>query len=276
MTSKSAGPRQQMHGGGVHQQMLHLHVAVVFGDGHDGAPPQTHGGQHVGLVDRGQFAAPTLRRAKGHVRHPLDFVSAVKHGVVGAVAIAGFLTFAEIDSAGQFAHEEHVHAFQQVRPQGRMLDQRRPGLHRPQVGEEAEVLANLQKTLLGAHAGVGVRPFRAADGAHQDGIGLFSPAQRIGGQGLPPAVDGDSAHQGFLEAKIVAEALRHASQGFARLRRYLRANAISWQDQYVCRCHRHSLIAIAASVRSCGATGDSAPAMRRPYSMLSTRASQLA
>jgi hypothetical protein len=81
----------------------------------DGTPPQTHGGKHVRLVYRCDFAAAQLRGAEGNMGDALNFGDGVEFSVIGAVAIALFLPFAEVHAPCEFAHKQHVHARQQFR-----------------------------------------------------------------------------------------------------------------------------------------------------------------
>ena len=126
------------------------------------------------LVDRCQFAASPLCGTIGNRRNPLDFSTGVQHRIVGAVTVAHFLTLAEVDAAGQFAHEEDIDTLNQVGTQRHMFGQRRVDAHRSQVGEQAEVLPHLQQTLFRTNRGSRVRPLRATDSRQEDGVGLLT------------------------------------------------------------------------------------------------------
>ena len=78
-------------------------------------PPQPHRGEHVRLVDRRDLAAAPLRRAQRDAGDPLDLGRRVDQRVVRHVAVALLLPGAEVDSAGQFAHEQEIDSAQQFR-----------------------------------------------------------------------------------------------------------------------------------------------------------------
>ena len=64
ITSKSAGPRDELHRGVVDEQVVELDVGVVGGDAGDHLAPEARGLEHVGLVDRGDARRepPSARR----------------------------------------------------------------------------------------------------------------------------------------------------------------------------------------------------------------------
>jgi hypothetical protein len=66
--------------------------------------------------------------------------------------------------------------------------QRRPRRFRAQVVVGPELLAKLQDALLGAD-GRGRAPFRAADGAEKNGIGLLGGVESLIGEGVPVRID---------------------------------------------------------------------------------------
>ena len=75
---------------------------------------------------------------------------------------------AEVDAAGQFAHDQQVGAGDALFAQRAAAVERGNRLDRAQVGEQVEALANAQQALLGARVvGVGAVPLRAADGGEQ-------------------------------------------------------------------------------------------------------------
>ena len=80
------------------------------------------------------------------------------------------LGLAKIQPAGQLAHHQQIDAGQLFGAQRRGGSQLGIDLHRAQVGEDAQRLAQRQQPLLGAHRSGRVIPLRAADGAQQHRI----------------------------------------------------------------------------------------------------------
>ncbi len=111
--------------------------------------PQARSLQHVGLVDRGQFATPLAREARGHPDDTFDFLHGVRADIDRAVGIAAL--FAEIDSASQLSHKQEIDALEDLGLQSRGVDQTRQDLHGTQVGVDAQFLAQPQESLFGAH-----------------------------------------------------------------------------------------------------------------------------
>ena len=96
-------------------------------------------------------------RAERDPRDPLDLLARVDAGVRGAVGGARLL--AEVDPAGQLAHDQQVGALDHLALQRAGVVQRRQRAHRPQVGEQAEALAQPEQALLGPGLGrVGACP----------------------------------------------------------------------------------------------------------------------
>ena len=153
--------------------------------------PQPAGLEHVGLVDAGH---PRARGAEGHPRDPLDLLARVDAGVRGRVLGPGLL--AEVDPAGQLAHDQQVGALDHLALERAGVIQRRDRLDRAQVGEQAEALAQPEQALLGAGLGrVGGVPFGAADGGQQDRVGGAAGGQRLVGQRGAVGVDRGAAEQ---------------------------------------------------------------------------------
>ena len=83
-------------------------------------------------------------------------------------ALGGALLGPEVDPAGELAHDEQVGAVDELAPQGAGVEQRGERPDRPQVGVEAEALAEAEEPLLGprrvprrSSATSGPRPRRA-------------------------------------------------------------------------------------------------------------------
>ena len=84
---------------------------------------------------------------------------------------------AEVDAAGELAHDEHVGALDQLALERAGVEQRGDRADGAQVGVEAEALAQAEQPLLGPRrVRVGRVPLRPADGGEQDGVG--APGRR--------------------------------------------------------------------------------------------------
>ena len=119
--------------------------------------PQPAGLEHVGLVDARH---PRARGAEGDAGDALDLLARVDAGVGGRVRGARLL--AEVDPAGELAHDEQVGALDQLALERARVVQRRDRPDRAQVGEQAEALAQAEQPLLGPGLGrVGGVPLRA-------------------------------------------------------------------------------------------------------------------
>ena len=105
---------QQMHRRGVHQHVLQRHAREFVAD-HPGADlaPQPRGLEHVRLVHLGDLAAPSLGEAPGHARDALDLSHRIGALVERRRALAPLA--AEVDTAGEFPHEQQVDALEQFR-----------------------------------------------------------------------------------------------------------------------------------------------------------------
>ena len=211
------GARDELHRGVVDQQVLELDVGVLGGDPGDHLAPEPRGLEHVGLVDRGDPRRAAVgpgapdRRLEGGAGDPLDLGHRVLAGVVGGVAVAAAV--AEVDAAGQLADDEQVGAGDPVLAQRAGADQRRARPHRAQVGVEAHPLAQAEQALLGARrVGVGRVPFRAADGAEQDGVGAAAGLEHLVGERDAVGVDRAAAHQPLVELEL-AQRLEQPPRG---------------------------------------------------------------
>ncbi|MCY1542930.1 hypothetical protein D9M68_787110 [compost metagenome] len=160
--------------------MLELDVGIfrLVGLGHH-LVPQDARLHDVALFHRADAVLPRARQLEGDAGDALDLVGVVDLGVdatlLAVAEIDDFLRLAEIDAAGQFAHDQDVEAFDEFGFQRRGGSQRRVADRRTQVGEQFEILAQAQQTGFRTHF-IGHRiPLRTADGAKQ---------HRIGGQRL--------------------------------------------------------------------------------------------
>ena len=194
-----------------------------------GLAPKAAGGQHIGLVDRGQPSAAAARRLERDARHALHFLGAIG-AFVGCVRIA-FLPFAEIDAAGQLAHDQQIDARRTVGLQrGEILQpvEQRDG---PQIGIGAQRLAQAQQTGFGARAAL--IPFRPADCAQQNGIGPFAAGARGIRKRIAMMVDGDAAKVMRCKLQVETEARIRRFQHRARGGSDFGADAVTGQQDDV-------------------------------------------
>ena len=141
------------------------------------------------------------RGAEGDARDALDLGDGVDAQVAGAVGGARLL--AEVDAAGELAHDEQVGALDDARASaGSRRSSAVDGPHRAQVRVQARALAQAEQALLGARrVGVGRVPLRAADGREQDGVGRAAGGERLVGQRGAVGVDRRAAERVLLEAR---------------------------------------------------------------------------
>ena len=168
--------------------------------------------RHSRLVSM-TFALSTLVtfvRAKRKPTSAIRSISldAVGAGVVGGVAVAAAV--AEVDAAGELAHDEQVGALDALAAQRAGVEQRARRADRAQVGEQLEPLAQAEQALLGARLRrVGRVPLGAADGGEQDGVGVLAGLERLGGERGAVLVDRGAADEvvGQLEGADPVEDL---------------------------------------------------------------------
>src|SRR5690606_35567936 len=111
------GGAHQLHGGVVGQDMVQRHVGIVLGDALDHLVPEDAGLHDVLLVGLVHQPAAGACQVEGDAGDAIDFVGFVDLGVDRAFLPVGqigdLLGGAEIDAAGQFAHDEDIEAFHQ-------------------------------------------------------------------------------------------------------------------------------------------------------------------
>ncbi len=133
-------------------------VGVVLGEFVDGGAPELRDLEDVGLVDGGELLAALAGELEGDAGDADDLVAGVAHGVDG---LAGSLVppagLAEVEAAEELADEEDVDAFGDLGAEGRVGGEGGVGDGGAEVGEAAELLADLQEAGLGALVGGEVR-----------------------------------------------------------------------------------------------------------------------
>ena len=88
-------------------------VRILRREGLHRLAPEDAGFKHIGLVDQRDLFAPQLRGLEGDMGHPLDLARFIDHRVDGPFAELegeGVLGLAEVEAAGQLAHDEDVEA----------------------------------------------------------------------------------------------------------------------------------------------------------------------
>ena len=104
---------------------------------------------------------------EGDAADAFDLVGVVDLGVdralLAVAEIADLLGLAEIDAAGEFAHDDDVEPLDHLRLQRRGAGERGITHCRANVGVERQVLAQPEQPRLGARLIGHVGPFRAAD-----------------------------------------------------------------------------------------------------------------
>ncbi len=161
----------------------------------DHAAPQLRRRQHVRLVHRDDTAGPSPRQAERPAGDPLDLLAGVAADVHRVVVPE--LLAAEVQAAGQLAHDHQVDV---------------AVAHRPQVRVRVELAAELQQPLLGTPRGR--LPARAADGAQQHRVGRLDGGAHVRRERVAVLVDRVAAerqvHLAHTEAEQLARRVDHA------------------------------------------------------------------
>ena len=204
--------------------------------------PEHAGLHHVALLHRGHLVAALLRQLEGDAADALDLVGVVDLGVDGALLavaeIGDGLGLAEIDAAGELAQDDDVESVDHLALERRGFGQRRIADRRPDVGEQAEVLAQPQQPRLRPHVvGHGV-PFRPADRAEDHRIG----GVRLGHGGVGDrhlvGVVAAAADQRLLGLERAHAVAVHPGDQFLHLGHHLGADAVAGKQEQIVGGHR--------------------------------------
>ncbi len=107
--------------------------------------PQNAGLHDIGLVDLAQAMLPLAGEFERGADDALDLGFGVDFGVDAAAGAVGHrldaARVAEIDAAGQFAHDKQVEAGDQLALQARCVGERLEHHRRPQIGKQVHLLA---------------------------------------------------------------------------------------------------------------------------------------
>ena len=231
------GVPNELHGAVVHQHVLELHVSVAFltvDPGHDLAP-QLRGLEHVGLVHRGHAPSPPARGVEGHPGDPLDLRCGIDQGVDAAFGPVRPgrhpLGLPEVDAAGQFPDHHQVGPFHHLGLESGSLRQGREQLHRPQVGEQAQLPAQGEQRPLGTDGIVQSVPLGSAHGAQDHRVAGLGQREDLVGQGPSVGVDGSSPHQPLLDLHREAEEVRGLPQHRHGFRHHFRTDAVARKNR---------------------------------------------
>ena len=150
------------------------------------------------------------------------------------------LRLAEVNAAGQLADAHDVDAV------GNSLGLERGSVGElaveqagAEIGEKGEVFAQRQEGgALGLFLGRELFPFRAADGAEEDGVGLGAEFQRGVGEGLAVVVDAGAADVGGRVGEGEVLLLRDVGKHAQGLGHDLGSDVVTWQDGKLESRHR--------------------------------------
>ena len=190
---ESARVLDHEHGGAVDELVVQLQLGeLLLKHLGDDLAPQAAGGQHVGLVQAPDLGGRVVGQGQEarQAGDALDLGARVGlrvHGEAGAVVLGAL---AKVDAARQLADDDEVGAAAHLGLKRGAVDER---VGREAAGTQvavgAELLAQLEDALLGADGGGGT-PFRAANGAQENGIGGLGGGDGLVGQGVVVGIDG--------------------------------------------------------------------------------------
>lgn len=189
---EAAGVLDHDHGRAVDELVVNLELGVFLGKHvRDRLAPETTSRQHVGLVQAPDLCRRVAGEREGGAEagDALNLGAAVGLRIHGEAAAVVLGAVAKVDAARQLADDGEVGPAAHFGLEGREVDER---LGREAAGAQVavgpELLAELQDALLGADGGRGA-PFRAADGAEEDGVGLLGGVEGLVGEGVPVRID---------------------------------------------------------------------------------------
>jgi len=190
--------------------VIQRHVGIFLRHLSDGLAPEHAILEDVRLVDGGEAFIASLRGLESDMRDADDLALLVDHRVDGdrfAVLLVPAFRLAEVEAAGELAHAEHVEAaFDERFLHRRGVGQLWKADGRAQIGKEGEVLAQReQRGALGLLVGRKRFPFRAADRAEENRVGLAADTQGFLGKCAAIGVDGDTADAGLGEVELEAK-----------------------------------------------------------------------
>ena len=232
---EGCGAQQQLHRAIVDEHVLEFDVGILRGQLVHDAPPELRVLEHVGLVHRGELAAPVARQLEGHAANALDLPSRVDHRVQGSLGARGSFDaarLAEVQAAGEFPHDQDVGAAHDVVLQRRGLDQALVAVDRPQVGVHVQRLAQAEQAFLGPLGRRQVIEFGQAHRAQQRGVGIQSQAARLGRERVSRGANRRTAEQALAQLDRMAPLRRHVLKHANGLARDLGTDTVARKDEH--------------------------------------------
>jgi hypothetical protein len=225
----------ELHRGVVDIHEVERDVGILRREGLDRLAPEDARLEHIRLVDQRDPFAAQLRGLEGDVGDPFDFLRIVDHRVDGALAALdgnGLLGLAEIESAGQFAHHQHVETVgDEFGLDRREVEEAGITFRGAQVGVEAEMFAQgQQRGALRLLVRRQAFPFRAADGAEENRLGRAATFERGGRQGGVKLVDGGAADGVVLRLDLETETFRGGVEDVEADSHDFGPNAVTGED----------------------------------------------
>jgi hypothetical protein len=162
-------------------------------------------------VNVGHLLAAQPGRLEGHARDARDLHLIVHHGVTRLAKpvdqrVASRL--AEVEPPRELPHDEQVDSRHHFRAQGRRVGERRKHVGGPQVGEEAEFLADAQESALGALGERQAVPLRTAHRTEKNRASRPRSFEDVVANRRTVRIDRCAADQALFECELDAGAPR--------------------------------------------------------------------
>ncbi len=218
-----------MHGRVVDQHVRQLDIRILLAHLFGDIAPELGALEHVHLVDRADLPAAFACGFESNAQDAANLAFRVVHGIEAETfAIPDFdaARLAEVDVAGQFAHDENIEAGHHFGFERRGIGKFGIKNRRTQVGEQAEILADAQQAAFGPQLARVIVPLRTTDSAEQHGIGLLGKLLRRRWKRIFRRVDGTAAELRLFHLEFQIERLEHAH----RLGGNFRADAIAGKN----------------------------------------------
>ena len=236
------GPAHELHGAVVGQHMFKGHIGIAFGlNAGDDFVPQHAGLHHVALFGGGHAVLAGAGEFESHAGDALDFIGVIDLRIDGALlAIAeigdGF-GFAEINAAGQFAHDEDIEAVNKFALEGRGFGKRRIADGGAQIGKEAQILAQAQEACFGAVDIGDLVPAGAAHGAKENRIGSLRFFHILFGNGFAMGIIGAAADKAAVGLEFGDALPVHPGNDGFNLGHDFRADTVTGEEEEIMGGH---------------------------------------
>ena len=179
--------------------------------------------------------AAVARELEGGPPDALDFIGvidlSVDRALLAVAEVPDLLRLAEIDAAGQLAHDHDVEPLDDLGLQRRSRRERRIADRGPQVGVKAEFLAQAQKPRLGPNVISDAVPFRTADGGQKNRVGGFGERHVSVADRFPVGVIGAPADQSLLDLEFGDALLVEAIDNLLEFGHNLGTDAVAREKQ---------------------------------------------